>query len=103
MIEAIFQQMADDFVPGVFATETNFYFSIGPCKKSLFLGPEACRVEDGKTLEEADCVCKTSPEFFQRIWQENYRPGLKDFLGGTIRSNNPDALKTFLAAFGKTA
>jgi len=52
-------------------------------------------------VESAQCVCKTSPEFFLKIWDEGYRPGLKDFLSGTIKSNNPNELKTFLAAFGK--
>ena len=103
MIEAIFTQLEDSFLPEVFTKETSFYFSIGPFKKTLYLGPKSCRIEDGKIIEQADCVCKTSPEFFQRIWNEGYRPGLKDFLSGAIRSNNPDTLKTFLAAFGKAA
>ncbi len=70
-------------------------------KKTVVLTPEACRVEDGKTIEEVDCVCKTSSDFFLKIWNEGYRPGMGDFMSGKIKSNNPLTLKDFLAAFGK--
>ncbi len=54
-------------------------------------------------MENADCVCKTSQEFFLKIWDDNYRPGMKDFMTGTIKSNNPGALQEFLSSFGKDA
>ena len=103
MIDSIFKQMAEAFIPGVLNKELCYYFSIDEHKKTVYLDPQNCRVDDGKTSENADCVCKTSTEFFVRIWDQNYRPGLKDFLAGDIRSNNPEALKSFLAAFGKSA
>jgi putative sterol carrier protein len=79
----------------------SYYFSLGDCKKTVRLSSESCLVTDGKTIEQADCVCKTSPEFFLKIWQEGYRPGMKDFLSGTIKSNNPGSLQLFLKCFGK--
>jgi putative sterol carrier protein len=103
MINEIFSQMVASFKPGVLEKALSFYFSINEQKKTVFLGPHSCRVEDGKSIENADCVCKTSPDFFIRIWEQDYRPGLKDFLCGDIRSNNPEALKAFLSAFGKSA
>jgi putative sterol carrier protein len=101
MINSIFKRMSAAYVPGVLDSSLSFYFSIDDQKKTVFLTPQSCRVEEGKATENADCVCKTSVEFFIRIWEQDYRPGLKDFLSGTIRSNNPEALKTFLTAFGK--
>ena len=103
MVDSIFKQMEEEFIPGTLDKALSFYFSIDEQKKTVFLDPQSCRVEDGKKTENADCVCKTSADFFIRIWDSNYRPGLKDFLSGDIRSNNPEALKTFLTAFGKSA
>lgn len=101
MIETIFSGLEDSYSSGVIDTETSFYFSIDDIKKTVVLTPEACRVEDGKTIEEVDCVCKTGSDFFLKIWNEGYRPGMGDFMSGKIKSNNPLTLKDFLAAFGK--
>lgn len=103
MIDSIFDQMPGCFVAGALDKDLSYYFSIDERKKTVFLSQESCRIEEGKTTESADCVCKTSAEFFARIWNDGYRPGVKDFLSGAIRSNNPEALRTFLLAFGKDA
>ncbi|HEX9078893.1 MAG TPA: hypothetical protein VF795_04855 [Desulfuromonadaceae bacterium] len=86
---------------GVFSIPTTFYFSIGDVKKTITLDGDGCRVENGKTVGEADCVCKTSAEMFARIWNDGYRPGIMDFMGGAIKSNAPQLLQQFLQAFGK--
>lgn len=101
MVEEVFGTLGESFRPGSLKQAVTYYYSVGDVKKTVFVGPEACRVEDGKSVENADCFCKTSPEFFLKIWNEGYLPGMKDFLSGTIKSNNPQALKDFLAAFGK--
>lgn len=101
MVEKIFSGLPQLFKPDSVNAAVSFYFSLGEIKKTVQISSEKCIVDDGKTVESADCVCKTSPEFFMKIWDEGYRPGLKDFLSGTIKSNNPNELKTFLAAFGK--
>lgn len=80
-----------------------FYFSLGEYKKTVRVSADSCVVEEGRTTDEADCVCKTSPEFFLQIWQDDYRPGVGDFLSGAIKSNNPEALHKFLRAFGKNS
>ena len=103
MLEKIFADL-----PGLFQAEqvsgsVSYYFSLGDTKKTVKFSTDGCTVEDGKTVDNADCVCKTSPEFFIRIWQDGYRPGLKDFMSGTIKSNKPDELRVFLKAFGKDA
>jgi putative sterol carrier protein len=101
MIEEIFALLPQSFVPKAISQPKSFYFSLGEIKKTVELTSDSCRVTDGKTIDNADCVCKTSPEFFLRIWQDNYRPGMKDFMTGTIKSNNPTALQDFLRSFGK--
>ena len=101
MLEAIFTKLPESFVAGTFAKPTSFYFSLGNIKKSVECSADSCSVSDGRTVDNADCVCKTNPEFFLKIWQEKYRPGMKDFMAGTIKSNNPSALQQFLRCFGK--
>ena len=101
MVENIFSALSNSFVPGAVAVQTSYYFSLGDIKKTVIISPDTCSISDGRTVESADCVCKTSPEFFEKIWEEGYRPGLGDFLSGTIKSNNPEALQLFLKAFGK--
>lgn len=101
MLAEIFDTLSASYVNGVVTGPMSFYFTLGDTKKTVQLMPDSCRVENGKTIDNADCVCKTSPEFFLQIWQDGYRPGMKDFLGGTIKSNNPGALQIFLRCFGK--
>lgn len=89
------------FVSGAIDKETTYYFSLGGFKKTVRLSPGNCVVEDGRTVENADCVCKTDEAFFLSIWEDGYRPGMGDFMSGKIKSNNPSALQLFLQAFGK--
>ncbi len=97
----IFSTLQDSYQKGIFSLPTVFYFSVDDIKKTLTLDSEGCLVQDGKTVEDADCVCKTSTEMFNRIWNEGYRPGVMDFMGGKIKSNAPQLLQQFLQAFGK--
>ncbi len=101
MLDTLFGTLPDTFVKSSTTKDMSFYFSLGDCKKTVQLTSEGCTVSDGRIVDNADCVCKTSPEFFLKIWQDGYRPGMKDFMSGTIKSNNPSALQTFLACFGK--
>ena len=101
MVEEIFSHLESSFQADKVTQQQVFYFSIDDVKRTVNLSPGQIEVQNGKTVEDADCVCKTSAEFFLKIWQEGYRPGMQDFMTGRIKSNNPMALKTFLAAFGK--
>ncbi len=101
MIEEIFADLGKCFQADKVTQRQVYYFSVDDVKKTVTLSPDVIDVQDGKTVVDADCVCKTSAEFFLKIWQEGYRPGMQDFMTGRIKSNNPMALKTFLAAFGK--
>jgi len=101
MQEDIFATLQDSYQKGVFSMPTTFYFSIDDIRKTVTLGEEGCTVEDGKTVEDADCVCKTTAAMFGRIWNDGYRPGIMDFMGGKIKSNAPQLLQQMLVAFGK--
>jgi len=70
MYEDIFKTFGGIYQRGVFTVPTTFYFSIDDIRKTVTLDAESFLVEDGKTVEEADCVCKTSAEMFGRIWNE---------------------------------
>jgi len=101
MQEDILTTLPELYRKGIFSVPTTFYFSIDDVKKTLTLDGDGCTVKEGKTVEEADCVCKTSSEMFARIWNDGYRPGIMDFMGGAIKSNAPQLLQQFLQAFGK--
>ena len=102
-MEQIFTRLPGLFVPDSVKAPLSFYFSLDDLKKTVLLTPDSCIVKDGRTVAEADCVCKTSKDFFLKIWDDGYRPGMKDFFSGTIKSNNPNALRSFLVSFGKEA
>jgi putative sterol carrier protein len=101
MIAEIFASMEQNFHRDPARGCATYYFSIDQVKRTVTLAPDSCKVEDGKTVESADCVCKLEPELFLKIWQEGYMPGMKDFLSGALKSNDPQMLKAFLQAFGK--
>ncbi len=101
MIDTIFASLTDSFIEGIVDKPMVYYFSLGESKKTVHLNQNSCLVEGGRTVDNADCVCKTDSDFFISIWNEDYRPGMGDFLSGKIKSNNPGALQLFLKAFGK--
>ncbi|MSN27261.1 MAG: hypothetical protein GJV46_15525 [Geobacter sp.] len=101
MPESIFKSLQDSYHKGVFGVPTIFYFSVDDIKKTVTLDEEGCSVQNGKTVDDADCICKTSAAMFNKIWNEGYRPGIMDFMGGAIKSNAPQLLQQFLSAFGK--
>ncbi len=101
-LRQLFENMQEHFVPGMLDEETSFYFSLGdgPGEKwTLFIGPEECRVEEGKKTDKADCVLKCSSDFFLKMLVENYTPGVMDFTRGRIKSNAPQLLQNLREAF----
>jgi hypothetical protein len=101
VIETIFASLPGSYVTGVIDRDSVYYFSMGTVKKTVRLRRDGCVVENGRTVDNADCVCKTDESFFLSIWEDGYRPGMGDFMSGKIKSNNPAALQLFLRAFGK--
>lgn len=100
-VETIFAELPKNYQTGVIKEPVTIYFSINGIKKTVWLNPTECRVDSGRTTDNADCVCKTDTDFFLKVWNDSYRPGLKDFLSGDIKANKPDILQLFLKTFGK--
>jgi hypothetical protein len=101
MIDNILAQLTSQFQQGIFPVETTFYFTVDDIKKTVTLNSSTCLIQEGKTVPEADCVCKTTSEMFAKIWNDGYRPSIMDFMGGKIKTNAPHLLQQFLTAFGK--
>lgn len=98
-VRKIFEGMKTHFQKGAVEDELSFYFSLGDEKWTVKIGPKKCSVEEGKTIENADCVLKTSPEMFRRMVLEGYVPGMLDFTTGKVKSNDPFKLKALKDAF----
>lgn len=101
MIDELFANSAAQYRNGAFEKKTIFYFSIEDTKKTVVFDRDCCTVIDGKYSEDADCVCKIGKDLFLKIWRDGYKPGIKEFMSGAIKSNDPQLLQKFLAAFGK--
>ena len=102
MIEQIFSEIPQSYNSDTVNDPVTIYFSIDEVKKTVQMSSSGCHVDNGRAVDDADCVCKTNAEFFLKVWNEGYKPGLKDFLSGAIKSNKPDILQKFLAACGKS-
>jgi putative sterol carrier protein len=98
----VFQGLPKRFQPGSVKQARTFYFSLGDDEKwTVALSPDKCEVKEGKPAGDADCFFKASEEMFLKVWNGQHTPGPKDFLMGSIKSNNPLLLKEFVAAFKK--
>ncbi len=101
-IGTIFEALPKMFQKDNVKTARSFYFSLDEDEKwTVFLSSERCEVKEGKPAEDADCFFKASKKMFLDVWGGAYTPSAKDFLMGTIKSNNPLLLKEFIAAFRK--
>jgi putative sterol carrier protein len=101
-IAAIFESLPGRFQKGAVAKPRTFYFSLDDDEKwTVRLTKDKCEVTPGKPATEADCFFKSSRQMFLEVWSGKYVPSIKDFMMGTIKSNNPLLLKDFVAAFKK--
>jgi putative sterol carrier protein len=99
-IAKIFKGLPKKFRKDAVTKPRVFYFSVGDDEKwTVKLGKDKCEVTAGKPDEDADCFFKSSKKMFQEVSEGKYTPSAKDFLTGTIKSNNPMLLKDFVAAF----
>jgi long-chain acyl-CoA synthetase len=91
-IEQLFTAMPTRYRAGKVAKPTSYYFSIGDHKYTVKLDAQTCVVESGKTLENADCVLKTTPELFEKMVLKGKMPGPIDIARGKVKTNDPGAL-----------
>lgn len=101
-IRAVFDGMPARFQKGAIDRDLSFYFSLGdgPGEKwTVLVGKDKCEVKEGKAVENASCVLKTSADFFLKIVRDGYTPGMMDFSFGRIKSNDPMLLQQLKKAF----
>jgi long-chain acyl-CoA synthetase len=101
-LQSLFDRLRGRFVPGSTDGPLSYYFSLGQEKWTLKASSNACEVARGKSVENADCVLKTSPELFHRIVDEAYTPSAAEFMSGAVKSNNIQLLFTFQRMFNLT-
>ncbi len=99
-IAAIFESLPKKFRKENVKTPRTFYFSLDDEEKwTVSLTKEKCEVRRGKPEQDADCFFKATAKMFIDVWNGKHTPSAKDFLTGTIKSNNPLLLKDFVSAF----
>ncbi|KAF0247362.1 MAG: hypothetical protein FD167_3235 [bacterium] len=99
-IPEIFESMKNAYNTGSIDEDRSYYFSLDDYKYTVTFAKGKIKVEEGKTVDEADCVLKTSADMFAKIWG-GYKPGMMDFMSGKIKTNNPTLLQEFGSAFTK--
>jgi len=98
----VFEKLPTMFQKGSVKKPRTYYFSLDDDEKwTVSLGKDRCEVKRGKSDGDADCFFKASKQMFLDVWSGKYTPSAKDFLMGSIKSNNPMLLKEFIAAFKK--
>ena len=101
-VAKVFETLPTMFQKGAAKTPRTYYFSLDDDEKwSVSLANDRCEVTKGKLDADADCFFKSSKQMFLDVWSGKYTPSAKDFLMGSIKSNNPMLLKEFVAAFRK--
>ena len=98
-IPDLFASMPGRYRPGVLAAPRTYYFSVGDHKYTVKLTPQTCVVENGKTVENADCVLKTTPDLFEKMVVHGKMPGTLDIMRGNVKTNDPGALQELRGFF----
>ena len=101
-LQPLFESLDGRFAQNQVDGPVSFYFSLGNWdshKWTIRIDPDACQIQNGKPSGRADCVIKTSPEMFRKIVEERYIPSMDEFMSGDIKTNDPDLLMRFQAAF----
>lgn len=98
-VKKIFEQMPGRYIKGSAEKPTTYYFSIGDDKFTLKIDQDVASVEPGKTVENADCVLKTTPELFEKMVLKGKAPGPIDIARGKIKTNDPMGLQKLRTMF----
>ena len=92
-IRKIFEAMPSRFNPGRLTEPKTYYFSVGDEKWTVWVDSEACRVEFGRKVSNADCVLKCDPGLFSKMVLKGKNPGPIDVARGRIKTNDVTLLK----------
>ena len=102
-VAKVFEKLPARFKKGAVSKPRTYYFSLDDDEKwTVALTKDGCEVTPGKPAADADCFFKASKQMFLDIWNRKYTPSAKDFIMGSIKSNNPMLLKEFVDAFETT-
>lgn len=102
VLTEIFVDLEKRFQKDEVKEPVTWYFSLGEGKDAKWtvqVTPERCLVVNDKLDGRADCVFKTDAKTFTRIIKDHYIPDVSEFLNGTVKTNNPELLTTFIQVF----
>ena len=92
-VSKIFEAMSARYKADKVNAKRTYYFSIGDDKYTVICTPQDCKVEPGKTVDNADCVLKATPDVFEKMVLKGKLPGALDIARGKIKTNDVGALK----------
>src|SRR5436853_5865792 len=98
-VSAVFQALPSRFRKEKADENLSYYFSIDDEQWTVFVTPETCEVQSGKTIDSADCFLKTSAEIFLGTINGTYTPSMTDLINGKVKTNNPFLLQKFRELF----
>jgi long-chain acyl-CoA synthetase len=97
----LFKDLETRFCADEVKQPVSYYFSLGQgpeTKWSVRVTKGGCEIVNDK-IDGADCVMKTDVAMFTRIIREHYIPQVSEFLDGTVKTNDPELLTTFVQVF----
>ncbi len=101
-LREIFTDLEQRFQGDAVKSPLTYYFSLGDgrdAKWTVQVAKDGCRIVNDKLDGKADCVFKTDARMFTKIIKEHYIPDVSEFLDGTVKTNDPELLTTFLSIF----
>ncbi|OGQ25081.1 MAG: hypothetical protein A2138_21660, partial [Deltaproteobacteria bacterium RBG_16_71_12] len=101
-LQEIFKDLERRFQSEAVKDPLTYYFSLGEGKDAKWtvqVAKDGCRIVNDKLDGKADCVFKTDARMFTKIIKEHYIPDVSEFLDGTVKTNDPELLTTFLSIF----
>ena len=102
VLREIFTDLERRFQKESVKDPATFYFSLGDGKEAkwtVIVTKDGCRIVNDKVEGKADCVFKTDVKMFTKIMKEHYIPEVSEFMNGTVKTNDPELLTTFLSLF----
>ena len=99
-ISTIFTTLQNQYQTGKVDTEIVYYFSLGGEKYTLFARPDGCEVQQGKTVDNADCVIKSDPKLFGNMVLRGKKPGPLDIARGKVKFSDMNLVMKLQELFG---
>ena len=98
-VRNIFETMGARFQRDKCEKAMVYYFSNGDEKWTVHVSPEEARAEEGKTVDNADCIIKADPQLFVDMVTKGKMPKPWHF-GSKIKTNSPALLMKMGQMFG---